>query len=179
MRCIVLLLRGINVGGKNILPMKDLRDLLSSLGASCVSTYIQSGNVVLKTNIPLPTFGKQLSSAVENDFGFRPTVTVLDGPDYESIIAANPFADTALEGKHLHTWFLKQPASEANLKALEKLASNNEQFYLSDRAFYLHAPAGIGRSKLAAAVEKMLGVTATARNENTVQKLLSILRALQ
>lgn len=169
----VVLLRGINVGGHNSLPMQDLREILESLGYEGVRTYIQSGNVVLTAGSPPD--GAVISAALEERFGFLPRVLVIPGPEFEAVAEANPFKDEVAEPKHLHILFLSE-ASTADLDALEARKGLSESFTLTADAFYLHAPDGIGRSKLAADAERILGVEATGRNLNTVRKLLGMLR---
>lgn len=166
----VLLLRGINVGGHRKLPMKELVAILEGLGASDVRTYIQSGNAVLSGGLS----GAQISDAIEAAKGFRPLVLLLDGDKFRLIAKANPYPEAVIDGKSLHIWFLTAPSAFDDNKAGE-LAKNNERFHVSERAVYLHAPDGIGRSKLADKLEKIAGVPTTARNWNTIAKLLGML----
>ncbi|MEJ2367775.1 MAG: DUF1697 domain-containing protein [Acidobacteriota bacterium] len=171
----IALLRGINVGGKNRLPMKDLKRLLESLGAGRVQTYIQSGNAVFQ--VPsgrIPGFAGAVSTAVAEEFGFEPGVVLLDPEDLEKAVAGNPFPRAACEPMTLHLFFLGERPAAPDLVKLEGLAAESERFRLVGRIFYLHAPDGIGRSRLASGVEKALGVAATARNWRTVLKLLEL-----
>lgn len=165
----ILLFRGINVGGRNLLPMKPLVELLSSCGYEQVKTYIQSGNVVL-SSMTKPC--DEISQKIEYQFGFKPSLIVLNAQELLKAVENNPFQVD--EGKTLHFYFL---ADQPNLdtEKLNQLATETEQFHLAGQVFYLYAPDGIGRSKLAAGVEKCLGVAATARNLNTVNKLVSMI----
>lgn len=160
-----LLFRGINVGGRNRLPMQALKTLLEEAGYAAVKTYIQSGNVVLRApQKPSP----DLAAMIEAQFGFRPDVLVLDKPELDRAIAHNPF--TGYEGKTVHFYFCAAtPAIDAD--RLDALVAADEDVALQDEVFYLHAPGGIGRSKLVANIESCLGVRATGRNLNTVLKL--------
>lgn len=171
----IALLRGVNVGGRNKLTMQDLVRDLESLKLTDVRTYIQSGNVVFETT---RTSTKRLANAIadtiEDHHGFRPHVLVLTAPQFAEIIAANPFSKAAAQPKSLHVFFLDAPAGEADLDALKQLKAKTERYKLTDAALYLHAPDGIGRSKLAARAERHLGVAATARNWRTVQKLMDM-----
>jgi len=169
----VVLLRGINVGGHHSLPMRDLREILESLGCENVRTYIQSGNVVLSADSPPD--GAAISAAVEKRFGFSPRALVISGASFEAVAEGNPYKDEVAEPKHLHILFLSKE-STAELDALEARKGPNERYSLTADAFFLHAPDGIGRSKLAADAERLLGVEATGRNLNTVRKLLEMLR---
>lgn len=171
----IVLLRGINVGGKNILPMKDLRDLLTTCGFEGVSTYIQSGNCVFRSpHSDSGMIGNIISDAIEGEFGFRPVSLVLSAEILDVISAENPYADAEDALKTVHLYILSKPADEANMDALEAARTGNEAFELTSNAFYLHAPDGIGRSKLAANVERHLGVPATARNLRSVQKIIEL-----
>ena len=175
MKTYVALFRGINVGGNRILPMKDLVVLLQNLGAQGVKTYIQSGNAVFehqsKNAVELSA---KIKTAISNSHGFEPQVLLLDVAKMEHAVAANPFPQAEANPKTLHLYFLANPPENPNLDKLDQLKRDNEQYRLSDTVFYLHAPDGIGRSKLAAQVEKALGVDATARNWRTVGKIMAL-----
>lgn len=171
----IALFRGINVGGRNPLPMKTLTTVLESLGCSNVRTYIQSGNIVFThTNTYREALAQQTSRSIEAQFGFLPQVLLLSVAELQSAIDRNPFADATTEPKTLHLWFLKEKPGEPNLAKIHELKSDSESFCLIERVFYLHAPDGIGRSRLAARVEKLVGAPATARNWRTVNKLLEM-----
>ena len=174
----VALLRGINVGGRNILPMKDFRELLENLGCENVATYIQSGNAVFHHSGKAWEVSDSISDAIETDFSFRPSVMVLTAGVFAEIAAANPYADVAVEGKNAHIWFANEAITNANKTRLRELATASEEFTLTEKAFYLHAPDGIGRSKLASNVEKYLGVEATARNWRTTGKIAELIAKL-
>lgn len=177
MSAFIALLRGINVGGNNKLAMSEFRELLSTLGCEDVTTYIQSGNAVFKHSKTAADLSKSISEAVHLKFGFRPSVMILPAKDYAAIIAANPFPAAVSEPKALHVWFLGEEAVNADTQRLDEFAVDSEKYVLNDSAFYLHAPDGIGRSKLGAGVERCLGVPATARNWRTVIKIGELLDA--
>jgi uncharacterized protein (DUF1697 family) len=172
----VALLRGINVGGHNILPMQKLRDLLTRIGCTHVATYVQSGNAVFKHAASAVRLAGDIAATIEAEFGFPAVVLVLEGKAFTAIADANPYV--AEDPKEAHVWFLSEAAVKANLQRLTALASDDERFELTEKAFYLQAPGGIGRSKLAAAVEKNLGVPATARNGRSVSKICALLEQL-
>ena len=167
----VALFRGINVGGKHILPMQDLRDVMLSVGCENVQTYIQSGNAVFSASATADSLSSDIGDAIDNRFGFAPQVLVLTVDRFKVIMAANPFPAGEETPQFLHVWFLTEAAVEPDLDALKDLQSDSEQFALHDDAFFLLAPDGIGRSKLAAKVDRYLGVQTTARNWRTVSKL--------
>ena len=174
----VALLRGINVGGKNILPMSEFRELLTTLGCDDVATYIQSGNAVFRHHKATAELSELISEAVMSRFGLQVSVMVLAASEFAAIAAANPFAADDFEPKFLSVWFLRERAVNANVQRMDEIACENEVFLLTDSAFYLHAPDGIGRSKLASNVERCLAVPATARNWRTVGKIGVLLEAL-
>lgn len=163
----IILLRGINVGGHNKLPMAEFKTVLEGLGARDVKTYIQSGNAVLRGNID----GQAIGAAIEDAKGFRPSVMVLSRARFVAIADANPFPNA--EGKTVHIWFLAEPP-HFDTKRADELATSTERYRVTDTAIYLHAPDGIGRSKLAAKIEALAQVPATARNWNTMIKLLTL-----
>lgn len=170
----VALFRGINVGGKHSLPMQDLRDILTSLGCEDVKTYIQSGNAVFHTTSAAGSLADEIKAVIGERFGFSPWVLLLTVAEFVEIAAANPYADAESMPKSLHVLFLAESPKSPDLNSLNVVKAESESFELGDRAFYLHAPDGIGRSKLAAKVEKALGVEATGRNWRTVSKLLEL-----
>jgi len=170
----VALLRGINVGGKNSLPMQDLRDILGSLGCENVHTYIQSGNAVFRSAANAESLAEAIKNAIEKRFGFAPLVLLLDAAKFKAIAASNPYPHAEGTPKFLHVWFLTEIPKSPDLEALEHVRAASEKFILLDDAFYLHAPEGIGRSRLAVKVDRCLGVATTARNWRTVSKLLAI-----
>lgn len=158
--------------------MKDFRDILENLNCENVATYIQSGNAVFRYSGAGSALSESIAAAIEADFGFRPSVMMIEAADFVAIAAANPYADEDVEAKHAHISFLSEVAKNANQTRMAEIASNGEKFVLTDRAFYMLAPNGIGRSKLAAEVEKCLGVKATGRNWRTVGKIAALIAKL-
>lgn len=175
MKTYICLVRGINVGGKHLLPMKELRTLFEDLGLQNVRTYIQSGNVVFQS---AEERGMRLSDAISaamlDRFGFKPQVLLLSSGAFEAAMGANPFPEAEVEPNSLHLYFLASSPVQPDLAVLEELRKDGERFRLVDRVFYLHAPQGIGRSKLAANVEKSLGVPVSARNWRSVSRIMAL-----
>lgn len=170
----IALLRGINVGGKNLLPMAKLRATLTALGFEDVATYVQSGNAVFRSSArSAAKLQQQISAALEGEFDLAVPVLVLAAKEVKAALAANPFPE-ASEPKFVHLSFLFTKPKRPDLVALAKVATATEEFRLEGRVFTLHAPDGIGRSKLAAQVERKLGVEGTARNLRTVTKLVEM-----
>ena len=170
----VVLLRGINVGGANLLPMKELVALLEELGCEDVRTYVQSGNAVLRHGAAPAALAKRIRAAIEDAKGFAPEVLVLSRAQLAAAAAANPFPEGEDEPSRLFLYFTAAKPKNPDLAALEALRAADERFELVGGVLYLHAPSGIGRSKLGARVEKALGVACSARNWRTVQKLLEL-----
>lgn len=171
----IALFRGINVGGNNILKMADLRHELESLNCQHVRTYIQSGNVVFdSTARTAKSLVKKIERRIESQHGFRPRLFILSQEELSEAIASNPFPQAVTKPSTLHFCFLEGTPVDPDIRAIECAKAPSETYRLTERVFYLHAPDGIGRSKLAANVEKHLGVAATGRNYRTVDKLSSM-----
>jgi uncharacterized protein (DUF1697 family) len=151
--------------------MKELVALLQGLGCRNVNTYIQSGNVVLRSDKDASRFAAGIAQEVEQRHGFEPSVMLLKPTELESAIAGNPFPDAEGDPKGLHYGFLDAEPSNPDLKNLEALRAESERFRLVGKVFYLYAPNGVGRSKLAANSERLLGVSMTDRNWRTVGKI--------
>ena len=169
MKIYIALFRGINVVGKNRLPMKELKALLEDIGAADVRTYIQSGNAVFRSaENDASRLARKIGAAVKERHGFEPFVLLLEARDLEKVISGNPFPEAAAVPNTLHLIFLTGAPKKGALESLENLKSKSERFKLKGRLFYLHAPEGIGRSKLVAGLERAFGVLTTARNWRTV-----------
>jgi len=170
--------RGINVGGNRSLPMRELVELLAGLGLQNIQTYIQSGNVIFETGErDTAQLARRISQAVEHKRGFSPEVLLLETADLENAVASNPYPQAESNPKTLHIFFLASDPPAPDLKKLESIKLEAEHFTLNGRLFYLYAPEGIGRSKLAAGIEKALGVPATGRNWQTVCKVLEMAKS--
>ncbi len=170
MNAYIILLRGVNVGGKNLLPMKELKSLLEDASFDNVKTYIQSGNIVLKS---AKNPEKIIGELIQNNFSFTPEVMVLSESEFHTSVSNNPYPE--YEGKFVHFYFCKRKP-KINLAKIETSISETERYQLIGNTFYLHAPDGIARSKLVVGIEKHLGAPATGRNLNTVNKLKEILK---
>ena len=171
---VICLLRGINVGGHNKLPMVQLREIAASIGLVDVRTYIQSGNLVASTLGDPDAVGAALAAAVESTTGLQIPVIVRTVEQWSGLVVANPFRDAADAGKHVHVVFLPTPASPS-IGAFDASAFAPEAMVVSGSEVYLHLPDGMGRSKLAIAVNRLPDVAAgTARNWNTVLQLAEL-----
>ncbi|MFG2140529.1 DUF1697 domain-containing protein [Streptomyces sp. NPDC048650] len=173
----IALLRGINVGGHNSFPKAKQLELAESLGLKDVCVLLQTGNIVFADpGTPPQETARILRDRIAADLGLTVPVVVRTGAELAAVAAANPFPEALPEPKHLHVTFLSSaPADTSPLDALDEAAFAPDRFRLTGRELYLWCPGGVGRSKLAAAVARApLGVTATARNWNTVTKLLAL-----
>lgn len=172
----VCLLRGINVGGRNRLPMADLRRILASLHCERCQTVLQSGNAVFSSRERSQRrLAESIAVAIEQDFGFRPDVMLLSAAALQAAADDNPFAESFKSGSQMHYFFLERAVRRPDRERLASLAATDERFALHGKVFYLLAPSGIGRSRLAAQAERCLGVPTTARNHRTLERLLSLL----
>jgi uncharacterized protein (DUF1697 family) len=173
----VILLRAVNVGSTGKLPMAAFRKMLEHLGYQNVETYIQSGNAVVDAKGSSAAVGKAVATALQKLMGSAVPVIVRTHEELESAIAANPFAtEAAADGARVHVAFLSGIPAATNGKGLEAIVTKNptrrDRYHLAGHTLYLHLPDGAAESKFTAqALDKILGVTATARNWNTVLKL--------
>lgn len=173
MNTYVALFRGINVGGKTTLPMKNLVQILEDIGCEKVRTYIQSGNAVFQCNKNRGSnLATEISSEIMKRLGVEPKVLLLEDAELQEAINNNPYETD--DGKTLHFFFLDSRPAHPDLELLVSVKAQSEEIKLNEKIFYLYAPDGIGRSRLAAKVEQALGVLATARNWNTVRKLMTM-----
>jgi uncharacterized protein (DUF1697 family) len=168
------LFRGINVGGNNKLPMVELRSLALELGLDNPRTYIQSGNLVFNSDKDASELEALLAAAVEQRCGFAPSIIMRSLEQLSQALAGNPFEAQVTEGKQLHLFFLDAPADKYDEAKLRELAVEGEDFALIGDVFYLFAPDGIGRSKLAEKMGPNFPKKMTARNLNSVQAIIEL-----
>ncbi len=168
----VALLRGINVGGSGKLSMADLKSALIAAGAEAPETYIQSGNAIFDGR---PRHGDILDQ-IEARAGFRPTLMMIESAVFLGIAGSNPFLKAVDDPKSLLVFFLAQPSSTGPAQ-LDAVKGVEERIVLTQAAMYLHTPKYLSGSKIAPKAERLLGVSVTARNWNTVAKLVDMLEA--
>ncbi len=175
MNVYIAFLRAINVGGKNPLPMKSLVAILEGMGAAKVKTYIQSGNAVFQSaEEDAAHLSSQLAAQIKKHHGFEPFTLVLGLKALQKACADNPFPEGEDDPQSLHFGFLAARPQRPELDKLSSLKKASERFHLGDGVFYLHAPEGVGKSKLAAGAERLLGVPMTDRNWRTVCKVIEL-----
>lgn len=153
------------------MPTAPLREKLGEAGFANVATYINSGNAILSTALARATMLEQVASICRTEFGFEKAIYARTLPEWDALIAANPFDDAVEPGNLLHAAVLEREPDEAAVEALRAFAVDGERIAVVGQVAYLHTPNGFGRSKLAEKFDKGLGVPNTARNWNTVLKL--------
>jgi uncharacterized protein (DUF1697 family) len=165
----VAFLRGINLGPSNRISMPALRTKLTAAGFEQVETYLQSGNIVLASDSSPEQLERELERLIAGEFGLEVPVIVRTRDDLEGVVERNPLAAIASEPKRYQVSFLSDAPAPEVLAKLEPLARNGERIIAIGREIYAWHPAGVGRSRLAAALAgPRLGVGATARNWTTV-----------
>jgi len=172
----IALLRGVNVSGKNKLPMAEFRTALTAAGFSNVQSYIQSGNVVLEAadNLSEGDVSKAVSNVLSETFDIQTSVMLLTEARLRQAAAANTLGQEFDKANWMFLFFLSDEPTVPDLDKLAELTTENERWELFADVFYVFAGDGAGRSKLIARAEKLLGVSATARNWKTVQKLIEM-----
>lgn len=173
------LLRGINVGGHRKVPMRELREALTDAGFSQVRTYIQSGNVIFqRAPARSPDPAASVAQVVTATFGFEVVVMCRSGTELTRILDDHPFRDGDHDLAKLHVAFLDAEPDPGRVELLDPDRSPGDRFAWRGRELYLHYPEGSGRSKLTGDyLERTLQRRVTARNVNTIGKLLDLVYA--
>ena len=175
-KCIALL-RGINVGGHNKVPMADLRAVCNAFGWKDVQTYIQSGNVLFGAAGSGTKLQNDLERSVTERFGIAVSVLVRKASDWKTYAEGNPFAEVSrTEGNLVMLALSKQPINKGAAEALEARAVAGERVTQVGDALWIHFPAGAGKSKLSPALlDRLVGSPVTMRNWRTVVALRDLL----
>jgi uncharacterized protein (DUF1697 family) len=188
----IALLRGINVGGHNRVPMAELRSLCESLGLHDVRTWIQSGNIVFRADSSADSSGSdvapataadlelQLERAILDRFDLAVTVVVRSADEWLRYLPANPFPDASERAPNRVMLLLsKRTPNGSAARTLQERAADGERVALAGTALWIHFPEGSGRSKIAAPslLERVVGSPVTSRNWRTVVKLAGMIEA--
>jgi len=175
----VALLRGINVSGKNRIPLKGLADVFTSVGCADVQVYIQSGNVVfLATERLAPQVAAHVYEEIATKFGLHVPVVTRTALEFQRAARANPFLQKGADPATLHVAFLDEMPTASRVSALDPLRSPPDEFIARGREIYLRLPNGAGRTKLTNAYfDSKLAATSTVRNWKTVLKLVEMTRS--
>lgn len=176
----VALLRGVNLGGKNKVPMRDLVRLVEAAGGERVVTYIQSGNVVF--DAPARVAARMpvaLPRAIEAELGCRTPVILRTGDEIRAAATEHPFLARGESPDRLHVLFLADAPSKAAVASLDPSRSPGDELVVRGRDVFLFLPNGVAKSKLTNArpwdwFDRKLGTVSTARNLRTVQKLAAL-----
>lgn len=173
----IALLRGINVGGKNRLPMQDLASIFREVGCTDVRTYIQSGNVVYRASLAARQIADRVSSVIADRFDIRAPIVMRTARDLERVVTTNPFLKETTNTRELHVGFLLERPDPDGIRSLDPDRSPPDEFTVAGREVYLRCPNGIGRSKLTSQYfDSRLRTTITVRNWRTVLTLLDMAR---
>lgn len=166
----IVLLRGINVSGKNKLQMQDLRDLLKKLKYQNVQTYIQSGNIILDTDKTKNRIAEEIREAIQSEFGYEVPVIIRTVEEWKRVIEQNPYPVN--EEKLLYFTFLNQTPENTDIQIN---GTKDDEFTIAEDVVYLYCLGGYGKTKLSNNLfERKLKVTASSRNYKTTMKLLEL-----
>jgi uncharacterized protein (DUF1697 family) len=168
----VAMLRGVNVGG-NVLKMDRLRELCDEIGFKNTQTYVQSGNLVFDSDHPQSALCSLIEKRLAGETRLPVSAILRTPTELEKIISGNPFLkEKRIDLSKLHVTFLAKPAGKDAVSRLAAINAGADRFRVVDKEIYLHCPNGYGETKLSNNVlQKVVGVNATTRNWNTVNKL--------
>jgi len=182
MPVVISLLRAVNVGGHNQIKMETLRALYESLGLRDVQTYVQSGNVVFRSQEQdLARLARKIEDRIERKFGIRPDVILRTTSELRDVIARNPFASRPeIDPRKLLVTFLAAESSSEAREQVLKMNTNPDELHVIGREVYIYFPEGMARPQISwMAVTKMLKTSGTGRNWTTVGKLLEMAEKLE
>jgi uncharacterized protein (DUF1697 family) len=180
MQPIISILRGINVSGKNKIPMVELKALYEKSGFKNVTTYIQSGNVVFSADKKeLNSLPLKISQLIFKNYGYTVPVIIRTADEMETLINENPLLKIkGIDIEKLHVTFLSEDPHKVNLEKIKEFQYLPDKYLISGKEIYLSCPNGYGNTKLSNTFfENKLKVTATTRNWRTVNELLRIGKA--
>lgn len=182
MPLLIAFIRGINVGGHKKIKMADLRDLCLELGFRNPRTLLQSGNVVFEAaDADLAEVGARIEAGIRQRFGFEAQALLRTPGAFRAALADHPFSAEQLErGNHAMIVFLSGAPAEPAVVALRENNPGREAISAAAAALYVFYTDGVARSKLdTKRIENSLGLVASARNWNTCQRLLKLLREME
>jgi uncharacterized protein (DUF1697 family) len=174
----VALLRGINVGGKNMLPMRELAGMFAAAGCEEVATYIQSGNVVFCAEEKLAKgLDEQIAQQVEERFGIKVPVVLRTAAELDVVIQGNPFLKAGAAKETLHVAFLADLPEVSLVSGLDAGRSTPDEFVVVGREIYMKLVNGVSGTKLSNAYfDSKLKTVSTIRNWRTVLKLAEMMK---
>jgi uncharacterized protein (DUF1697 family) len=173
------LLRGINVGGHNIIKMDDLKNVLTNIGLDHVKTYIQSGNVFFKSEKTAEQLQNQIELEIQENFGLSVPVILRTASEFEQMINDCPYPVNSLsEGESIHVALLAEVPSQEGVKQFLKYKSELEDCHIRGKEVYLFLQISFHKSKLSSQLQK-LGVHSTVRNWKTIKKLETMANGIE
>jgi uncharacterized protein (DUF1697 family) len=171
----IVLLRGINIGPRNRIPMSALRELFTSAGFDDARTYLQSGNVLLSSDADSERLAQECERRIARAFGLNVDVIVRTRDELAGVVRRNPLEEVAVNPKRYQVTFLRSELMPEVVDELAALAVAGEQLSAVGRELYAWHPEGVARSKLGTRLAgRALGVKATARNWTTTTNLLAM-----
>jgi uncharacterized protein (DUF1697 family) len=175
----IALLRGINVGGHNIIKMADLKQLLGTMGLNNVQTYIQSGNIVFESDLESDELSQRIELQINDTFGCSVPVILRTSKEWKQLIENCPYpVESLVEGESIHLALLSDMPSQEALNKLQKFQNDVDQYDVQDKDIYLFLRQNFRDSKLPLQLQK-LGVSATIRNWKTTMKLAAMSEAME
>ncbi len=177
MNTYIALLRGINVGGHKKIKMAELREMLQQIGLNDVATYIQSGNIVFKSEeVSVEKLEAQIKKGILDRFNFEVPVLLFTNPDFVRLLETSPFKDQeALEANRIYYTLFKGAVIDDYIAAIKPEDYPNESFKIEKNCVYLNCKLGAGKAKLNNSIlEKKLRIIATTRNHRTMCTLLEL-----
>jgi uncharacterized protein (DUF1697 family) len=181
MTVFISMLRAVNVGGSGKIKMEPLREAYEALGLRDVRSLLQSGNVLFRSSVKnRDQLARRIMQEIERRFGLQVEVLIRTLPEFESIFERSPILSPRADLSKLLVMFLSRVPDARAQAALSKWHKGPEMLELRGPEVYLYYPDGVGRSKLSTAViERHLDTSGTARNWNTLTKLLEAARAIE
>ena len=178
METFISILRGINVSGHRKVPMNELKSLYEKLGFKNVITYIQSGNVIFKTNkkYTSESLGRILEKMIDEKFNLDVPVIVRQGKEMANILSHNTFLKMHdVINEKLHVTFLEKAPAQSELQKIKEYDYSPDRFTIKNKEVFLYCPGGYGKTKLSNNFfENKLKVRATTRNWKTINKLVEL-----
>jgi uncharacterized protein (DUF1697 family) len=173
------LLRGVNLSGKNKLPMKQLAEIFAKAGCSGVTTYIQSGNVVFTAPESICTgLAEKVSKQIEKQFGHNPPMVLRSLQQMMDVVRSNPYLQPGMEQKSLHVMFLGKGPTAQEIAKLDPERSPGDEYFVREQEIYMRVKSMAKTRLTNAYFDAKLGTISTARNWRTTVTLLEMMEAL-
>ena len=176
MNSFAIFLRGINVSGQKLIKMKELQSALEKAGFDEVTTYVQSGNLAIKTDLSKTEAAQKVQDVIDKDFGFDVPCLSKSLEDLNSILDNDPYISTGKDPKLVGFVLLFDTPEDEKVKAIPRENYLPEEFHIQGDVLYFYAANGAGKAKMSNNFfESKLKVRATSRNLNTMRKMVELL----